>query len=92
MFLLGTSIRKTSKSIEGMELRLVVDGAWDFSDKKVLESAGKVLDWYYELTGFKLRSKPTILLAALPTSNSDAQWKAETRGSTIVLLVNPQRK
>jgi len=89
VFLLGPSIRAMSKSIKGMELRLIVDGAWEFSEKKVLESAGKVLDWYYELTGFRLRSKPTILLAPLPTSNSDARWKAETRGSTVVLLVNP---
>jgi hypothetical protein len=92
VFLLGDGVRTTSKSIEGMELRLAIDGGWGFSEKKVLESAGKVLDWYYELTGFKLRSKPTILLAPLPTSNSDAQWKAETRGSTIVLLVNPRAK
>lgn len=92
VFLLGPAVRSSSKSIEGLELRLIADGAWDFSDKKVLESAGKVLDWYFKLIGFKLRSKPTILLAPLPTSDSDAQWKAETRGSTIVLLVNPHAR
>ena len=92
VFLLGPAVRSSSKSIEGLELRLIADGAWDFSDKKVLESAGKVLDWYFKLIGFKLRSKPTILLAPLPPSNSDALWKAETRGSTIVLLVNPHAR
>ena len=88
VFMIGRELRLASKRNSGTELRLVVQGAWKFSDRDVLGDGLKVLRDYEELTGFKLRSTPTILIA--PFSLQGSSWKAETRGSTSLLLLNSQ--
>jgi hypothetical protein len=88
VFLIGRQLRATSKQIHGIDLGLVIYGKWPAEDQKVLKSATKIVEWYLALTNFRLRSRPTILLAPLPRLDSGVKWKAETRGATIVLLVN----
>jgi predicted metalloprotease with PDZ domain len=44
---------------------------------------------YLALTGFRLRDKSVIMIAPLPIGDRKTTWKAETRGSTVVLLINP---
>ena len=88
VFLTGRDLRVQNKPIKGIPLRVVVAGQWSFPDKTVLKSASDVLAEYYSITGFKLREAPVIFIARLPLSNSG--WKAETRGSTVTLLINPR--
>ena len=89
VFLIGRQLRTSSKQTHGMDLGLVVYGDWSAEDQKVLKSAARIVEWYFALTSFRLRSSPTIFLAPLPRPQSGVQWKAETRGATIVLLINP---
>jgi predicted metalloprotease with PDZ domain len=58
----------------------------------VLKSATKVLDKYEALTGAALPAKPVVLLAPLPVATGSVKWRAETRGSTVVLLMDPGAK
>lgn len=88
VFFVGQELRPLSKLVRGMPLRIFVSNKWDFADKDVLKSASEVLQQYLEMTGFKLRGRPTIFLAPLPLLHSNAQWKAETRGSTVMMLLN----
>jgi predicted metalloprotease with PDZ domain len=44
---------------------------------------------YLALTGFRLRERSVIMIAPLPIKDRKTGWKAETRGSTVVLLINP---
>jgi predicted metalloprotease with PDZ domain len=92
VFFLGRALRVMSRLVHGMELQLVVNSSWAFSDKSVLNAASKVLEDYFGLTGFRLRSKPTIFLTSLPFTDSNSQWKAEARGSTVILLMDPRAK
>jgi predicted metalloprotease with PDZ domain len=71
-------------------LRLVRQGIWRFTDKDVLKSGLKLLKQYQQLTGFKLRNTPTILIAPFPIAGTTPNWKAETRGATSILLLNSQ--
>ncbi len=48
-----------------------------------------VMEKYLALTGFRLPGKSSILIAPLPINDRKTGWKAETRGSTVVLLLNP---
>ena len=89
VFLVGHSLRKTSTSIEQMPLDLVVSGAWKFKDANALKAAGKVLKKYLELTGYRLPGRSTILIAPLPVQVGTTKWRAETRGSTVLLLIDP---
>jgi len=89
-FLVAADLRVVSKLVRDMPLKLVIDGRWNVEDEEVLQAAGKVLDYYFELTRFKLFRPSAVLVSPLPPSASTALWKAETRGSTVVLLMNPQ--
>ena len=89
VFLVGHSLRKTSTSIEQMPLDLVVSDTWRFKDSAVLNAAGKVLKKYLTLTGFKLPARSTIMIAPLPVAVGSTKWRAETRGSTVLLLIDP---
>jgi len=83
VFVLGNTLRKTATT----GLDLVVSGAWPFKDDKVLNAAAQVMNHYTALTGFKLPRKS--LIAIVPFSLSGSKWKAETRGSTVMLLIDP---
>jgi hypothetical protein len=89
VYLIGRGLRATSKETRGIEVTLAVYGDWPVKDKSVLTSATRVVEWYVGVSNFKLRGNPTIVIAPIPLSNSSLDWKAETRGSTVVLLVNP---
>jgi predicted metalloprotease with PDZ domain len=72
-----------------MPLDLVVSGTWKFKDSDALKTAGKVLKTYLELTGYKLPDRSTIMIAPLPVTVGSTKWRAETRGSTVLLLIDP---
>jgi hypothetical protein len=92
VFLIGRSLRTQAKRVESRGLNLVVNGAWPFKDEVVLNAASKVLERYRELTGFPLPAMPVVLLAPLPMATGGVKWRAETRGSTVVLLIDPRAK
>jgi len=90
VFFIGRSLRKQSKRVDGVTIESVIDGAWPFKDEVVLKAAGKVLEEYLDLTGFKLTAKNVVMIAPLPVAVGSVKWRAETRGSTVVLLMDPQ--
>ena len=83
VFLVGTSLRKTSDT----DLDFIVSGTWPFKDNKALDAATQVMKQYLALTRYKLPRKSAIMIA--PFNLAPATWKAETRGSTVVLLMDP---
>lgn len=92
VFFVGRSLRKQSKSVDGVILESVVHGAWPFKDSAVPKAAEKVLKKYLALTGFKLPAKTVVMIAPLPVATGSVKWRAETRGSAVVLLMDPHAK
>lgn len=90
VFLVGRSLRKTSHTIDGVDLSVVLSGVWPFKETEASMVASTVLQKYLDLTGFKLPDRTAIMIAPTPIAGSSG-WKAETRGSTVVLLANPQK-
>ena len=86
IFFVGRSIRKSAKK----ELDSYVTGTWPFKDSLAVNAASRVLDKYVALTGFKLPAKPVIMIAPLPVATGSTKWRAQTRGSTVLLLMDPQ--
>jgi hypothetical protein len=85
VFVVGNTLREI---IAGdSSLHLVVSGAWPFKDAKVFSAATEVLKYYTLLTRYRLRSESLIAIAPFPLAGS--KWKAETRGSTVMLLIDP---
>ena len=91
VFLVGRLLRKSSTTIDGVNLDVVLSGVWPFKEAEASRVASTVLQKYLNLTGFKLPDKATIMIAPLPVTTGKSEWKAETRGSTIVLLANPNK-
>ena len=89
VFFIGRSLRKTSKNIDGMILDTVISGTWHFKDNDASKAAIRVFKKYLELTGFSLPAKSVIMIAPLPVTTGSTKWRAETRGSTVVLLMDP---
>ncbi|HEX6731829.1 MAG TPA: hypothetical protein VF074_17515, partial [Pyrinomonadaceae bacterium] len=89
VFLVGGLLRKRSNTVEGMLLETAVSGTWSFKDDDALKMASQVMKKHFALTGFRLPGKSVILIAPIPASSGEQMWRAETRGSTVVILVNP---
>ena len=91
VFLIGRLLRKTSNTIDGVSLDIVLSGAWPFKEAEALKAAGTILQKYVDLTGIKLGDRATVMIAPLPVISGKSEWKAETRGSTVILLANPNK-
>jgi hypothetical protein len=91
VFFTGRALLKASNTIDGVALDVVLSGKWPFKEaEEVLNVANTVLRKYIDLTGFKLPDKATIMVTPFPIDAGKSEWKAETRGSTVVLLGNPK--
>ena len=90
VFFTGRALRKASNTIDRVALEVVLDGNWPFKEAEVLNIANTVLQEYIDLTGFKLPDKATIMVTPFPIDAGKSEWKAETRGSTVILLGNPK--
>jgi hypothetical protein len=89
IFFVGRALRSESKNVDGVGIESVLSGAWPFKDAVVLKAATKVLEKYLALTAFKLKTKAAVMIAPLPVTTGSVKWRAETRGSTVVLLMDP---
>ena len=89
IFFLSRMLGRHSKTVGGVVIETLITGAWPFKEDTVMKAATKVLEKYVELTGFKLKSKTAVMIAPLPVATGSVKWRAETRGSTVVLLMDP---
>ena len=85
VFVVGTALRETLAG--DSSLHVVVSGTWPFKIAQVFYAATEVMKYYTQLTRFRLRSESLIAIVPFPLAGS--KWKAETRGSTVVLLIDP---
>jgi hypothetical protein len=89
VFLIGSSLQKRADIVDGMVLHTVLSGTWRFKDKDASKAATRVMGKYLALTGYRLPEKSVVMIAPLPVKVGSTKWKAETRGSTVVLLMDP---
>jgi predicted metalloprotease with PDZ domain len=68
-------------------LNLVADGEWAFADRDALELAEKVLKAHLDVLGGKPSNKFTLILFPFAQPAAAERWSAETRGSTVTLLM-----
>lgn len=86
IFFVGRSIRRSSQK----ELDSFVTGTWPFKDSVAVKAAARVMKEYVELTGFPLPARPVVMIAPLPVATGATKWRAQTRGSTVLLLMDSQ--
>jgi hypothetical protein len=89
VFLVGRPFRKAQGSVDDIPVTTVIGGSWSFRERDALSSATKVMKSYRELTGYKLPGGVLIMIVPLPVKVGNVKWRAETRGATVVLLIDP---
>ncbi len=91
VFLVGRDVRRRFTKADGVELGVVTAEALPFKESDALEVAARVIKSYVGLTHHRLQNRSVVLMAPFPVTQT-AQWKAETRGSSTVLILNPQAR
>lgn len=87
VFYIGRALREKTARVDSMELVLVTSGDWAFADGDALELAGKVAREYSRLTKYRLPGRSVVMLAPFAEVVGPERWTAETRGSSVVLLM-----
>src|SRR5712692_8043583 len=87
VFLVGTHLRSSNITTSGMTFGLVTDGDWAFTDRDALEMAADVLKADREVFGAMPSKQGTLILLPFPQTVAANKWSAETRGSTVTLLM-----
>ena len=87
VFAVGGQLRTSQINESGMLFNLVTDGEWAFADHEALELAGKVLKAHREVFGAMPARQGSLILFPFPQAVGASQWSAETRRSTVTLLM-----
>lgn len=90
VFLVGQPVRAVFKTVEGMNFDFAFSGNWPFKEDRVAKGGSRLLKEYFELTGYRLPRKSMVMIAPMPVAGSAIKWTAETRGSTVILLLDPR--
>ena len=90
VFTVGGHLRTSKTTISGVTMSLVTAGEWAFTDSDALELAGKALKAHRDVFGAAPSRQVTLNLYPFPRSGMPEQWTAETRGSSVTLLMGRQ--
>src|SRR2546429_5586725 len=86
VFVVGRRLRVSRTTVSGMAFNLVADGNWAFADTEASELAAKVLKAHRDVFGSMPAKQSTLILLPFQGLLAD-RWSAETRGSTVTLLM-----
>ncbi len=85
VFAVGEHLRISTATAAGVALSLVAAGEWAFTDVEALELAGKILKAHRDVFGATPSRQVTLILFS--QSGAPDKWSAETRGSSVTLMM-----
>lgn len=87
VIIVGKNLRRSGRTISGNPFKLLIDGAWPFSDQEALDTFLKVIQLHIEI-GAPPCAQATLVLSTFPSGTAAANnWSAETRGCNVTLLM-----
>jgi predicted metalloprotease with PDZ domain len=90
VFITGDNLRSTRRQIGSMDFNVVTCGDWAFSDEDTLDLAEKIIKAYAGVFGIMPAARAVLILSSFPFLVVADKWSAETRGSTVSLLLGRQ--
>jgi len=87
VFAVGNRLRISKTMTSGVTLNLVVAGDWAFTDSEALDLAGKAFKAHRDVFGGAPSRQATLILFPFPQGGAPDKWTAETRGSSVTLLI-----
>jgi predicted metalloprotease with PDZ domain len=73
-----------------MKLNLIATGDWAFSDQEAMDLARLILQTHAAVVGAYPDRSAALIMAPFPVAVTPEKWSAETRGSTVTLLLGKQ--
>jgi len=90
VFAVGRGLRISTKQIGVMSFSLIDGGDWPFNDREALDLAEKILRAHEEIFGAMPSDRAELIMMPFPVTVTPEKWSAETRGSTVTLLLGRQ--
>lgn len=86
VIIVGKNVRRSVRA-SAERFKLLIDGAWAFSDEEAMDTLLKVIRLHSEI-GTPPCNQVTLVLSTFPAGAIAANtWSAETRGCNVVLLM-----
>ena len=87
IIIVGKNLRRSVRNASGNLLKLLIDGAWAFSDEEAMDTLLKVIRLHSEIETPPC-DQVTLVLSTFPAGAIAANtWSAETRGCNVVVLM-----
>jgi hypothetical protein len=87
IIIVGKNVRRSVRNESGNLFKLLVDGAWAFSDEEAMDTLLKLIRLHSELGALPC-TQVTLVLSTFPAGAISANtWSAETRGCNVVVLM-----
>jgi hypothetical protein len=87
IIIVGKNLRRSVRNASGDLFKLLVDGAWAFSDEEAMDTLLKVIRLHSEIGALPC-NQVTLVLSTFPAGAVAANtWSAETRGCNVVVLM-----
>lgn len=87
IFFAGQNLREKRQRVGSMEFTYVTDEVWAFSDEDAADLALGILKEHASVFGGAPPGRSMLVLAPFPRAAGADRWSAETRGSTITMLM-----
>jgi predicted metalloprotease with PDZ domain len=87
VFALGANLRSSQTNVSGITLNFVTNSEWAFRDADAIELSQQVLKAHRETFRMFPGKTATFILFPFPLAVSATQWSAETRGTTVTLIM-----
>ncbi|MFY9622655.1 MAG: hypothetical protein WAM70_11705 [Pyrinomonadaceae bacterium] len=87
IIIVGKNVRRSVRNASGNLFKLLVDGAWAFSDEEAMDTLLNVVRQHSEIGALPC-NQVTLVLSTFPGGPGAANtWSAETRGCNVVVLM-----
>jgi len=84
---LGSDLKVKRTKIGATEFLFATVGEWPWQSESVTAIASKIIRDYGQKVGYELRGRVVLMLSPFPGTVGVERWSAETRGSSVVLLL-----
>ena len=87
IIIVGKNVRRSVRNASGDLFKLLVEGAWAFSDEEAMDTLLKVIRLHSEIGALPC-TQVTLVLSTFPAGATLANtWSAETRGCNVLVLM-----
>ncbi len=86
IFLVGKDFRERTGWLGKTEFKYYSVGNWTFTDEEAIQMAGDILREQQRIVGKLPFPRIALMLVPFPKTTDIERWRAETRGSTVVLM------